>query len=43
MALNNIETLNNNGQNQFFWACKIEHPQQTIVSIKTLVSNLWRP
>ena len=29
------ETLNNNGQNRFFWACKNEHPQQTIVLTKT--------
>ena len=29
------KSWNNNGQNQFFWACKNEHLQQTIVLTKT--------
>ena len=29
------KSLNNNRQNLFFWACKTEHPQQTIVLRKT--------
>ena len=29
------KSLNNNEQNQFFWACKNEHPQQIIVLTKT--------
>ena len=35
-----VKSLNNNEQNQFFWACKNEHPQQTIVLTKTAGEQL---
>ena len=25
------KSFSNNGQNQFFWGCKTEHPQETII------------
>ena len=35
------KSLNKNGRDQVLWACETEHPQQTHVFTKPLVSQTW--